>query len=108
MDFRVERGDLGPKKGIWGQNGILRESGHGIALLAKMGTGKGLLGINRRFRLNGDLGECARKGIRAKMRLIQGKDVVLGKGHFSRNKGFWASLGKVGVRKGLLGRKERF
>ena len=35
----------------------------------------------------------------------------VGKGHLSRNKGFWAkwgSLGKVGVRKGLLGRKGGF
>ena len=43
MDFRVGTGDLGPKwdfEGKW----------IGIGLLAKMGTDKGLLGINGRFR----------------------------------------------------------
>ena len=45
----------------------------------------------------------------AKMDLLEKMGV--GKGHSSRNKGFWAKLGslvKVGVRKGLLSRKEGF
>ena len=45
------------------------------------------------FGQNGDLEECARKGIRAKMRLIQGKNVVLGKGHLGRNGGIWSQNG---------------
>ena len=45
----------------------------------------------------------------SKMGLLENMGV--GKGHMSRNKGFCGqigSLGKVGVRKELLGRKNRF
>ena len=80
MDFKVVIGYLGPKRGFVAKM-RLRESGHEIGLLAKMGTGKGLLDIN--------LEECARKGIGAKMRLIQGKDVVLEKEHLGRSRGIW-------------------
>ena len=61
-----------------------------------MGTGKGLLSINERFGQNSDLEECAKKVIRAKMRLIQGKDVVLGKGHLGRNSRIWGQNGFKG------------
>ena len=43
------------------------------------------------------------------MGLLEKMDV--GKEHMSRNKGFWAKLGflgKEGVRKGLVGKKEGF
>ena len=33
------------------------------------------------------------KGLESKMRLIQGKVVVLGKGHLGRNRGIWGQNG---------------
>ena len=82
----MDKGLLGIERGLWAKIGVL----------AKMGTGKGLLGINKRFQSNGDLGECAGKGIGAKMRLLLGKEDVLGKGHLGRNRGIWGKMGFKG------------
>ena len=61
---------------------------------SKNGYGKGTFGYKREILVKMVFWKnVPGKGLGSKMRLIQGKVVVLGKGHLGRNRGIWGQNG---------------